>query len=109
MFHVVFLSIFRTTFDSTFVNGRRAQLVVFEFDEEPTEWLENNNFGLWEAGKVDPFFLKDFQFMTLKDEINEIPTHPTNIKNNPDINITNTITSTIVATFFIIISSLNYI
>lgn len=60
-------------FDSTFVNGRRAQLVVFEFDEEPTEWIEDNKFKLWEAGKVDPFFLKDFQFMTLKDEINEIP------------------------------------
>lgn len=44
-------------FDNSFVNGRHAQLTVYEFCEEPTEWLKENEFlDIKNVGKEEEFF-----------------------------------------------------
>ena len=57
--------------DNTFVNGRRDQHTVFEFENEPTDWLTENAFSDVRDAKNENYFSDDWGFMTIKTE--EVP------------------------------------
>lgn len=61
--------------DNVFVNGRRAQLAVFEFENEPTSWLAENNFlysndeTITEEIEDNKWYFEEyFGFMTIAEE-----------------------------------------
>lgn len=58
-------------YDDVFVNGRRAQYTVFVFEEEPTNWLDENDFISIKDYENEGYFLEYFGFLTL--EIEDIP------------------------------------
>lgn len=54
-----------------FVNGRRAMYTVFEFESEPTDWLNENSFDKEKSFELEKEFLGGFDMGPVK--IEEIP------------------------------------
>ena len=54
-----------------FVHGRDFQYTVFQFETEPTEWLNENMFSLGKSTEFEKFFLGGLK--TKPSEMEEIP------------------------------------
>ena len=54
-----------------FLTGRRAMYTVFEFESEPTDWLNENSFNKEKNSEFEQFFPSVFDFLPVKRE--EIP------------------------------------
>lgn len=54
-----------------FLTGRRAMYTVFEFESEPTDWLNKNSFNKEKNSEFERFFPSVFDFLPVKRE--EIP------------------------------------
>lgn len=54
-----------------FLTGRRAMYTVFEFESEPTDWLNVNSFNKEKNSEFEQFFQSVFDFLPIKSE--EIP------------------------------------